>query len=149
MLRTEAFNAMSWHDNHVHGLAIEEGAHGLGELRLDLDYIVEWLACADGKFSFRIAPALLTFHGVSDLVVSLDYAASSAALTPFSIHEIRRTPLPHARYAWEIELNWPKGRIAFSADGFTQALRGSAVESERQHLSAAERRAAEAAKPLK
>ena len=140
---------MSWHDNHVHGLAIEEGAHGLGELRLDLDHIVEWLACADGKCSFRLAPALLTFHGVSDLVVSLDYAGPSAALTPFSIHEVRRTLLPHGRYAWEIELNWPKGRIAFNADGFAQVLHGNAVESERQYLSAAERRAAQSAQLLK
>lgn len=35
------FAEMSWHDNHVHGLQIVRGAHGSGELVLDIDYIEE------------------------------------------------------------------------------------------------------------
>jgi hypothetical protein len=28
----EAFDSMSWHDNHVHGLRVVEGEHGAGEM---------------------------------------------------------------------------------------------------------------------
>jgi hypothetical protein len=44
------FEAMSWHDNHVHGLRIREGAHGCGELELDLDDILEWLGPTEPSF---------------------------------------------------------------------------------------------------
>jgi len=37
------FAEMSWHDNHVHALRVVEGAHGAGDLVLDIDYILEWL----------------------------------------------------------------------------------------------------------
>jgi hypothetical protein len=69
----EQFDEMSWHDNHVHGLRILEGAHGAGELLLDLDYILEWLKGPD-EMQFRLVPVSLRFTEVTNLRVSLDYA---------------------------------------------------------------------------
>jgi hypothetical protein len=117
------FDHMSWHDNHVHGLQIIEGEYGAGRLILDIDYILEWINNAEGKFQFRILPALLEFRGVTNLRVALDYATPTAGLGPFSIHAIERKIEPRERYeaqVWTILINWPVGEITFEAEGFEQ-----------------------------
>ena len=114
---------MSWHDNHVHGLEIIEGEYGAGKLILDIDYILEWITNAEGKYQFRILPALLEFRGVTNLRVALDYATPTAGLGPFSIHAIEREFEARARYeaqVWRIVINWPVGEITFEAKGFEQ-----------------------------
>jgi hypothetical protein len=121
------FDQMSWHDNHVHGLQIRSGEDGLGEVILDLDYILEWLPPVGGvHFRFRIAPAILTFSDVADLRLHVDF--TSAALGPFSIGDVKRTAIDNqtgARYfEWTIEVSWPRGSILFGASGFKQVLRG-------------------------
>jgi hypothetical protein len=85
-------DSMSWHDNHVHGLCFFEGKQGTGELELDLDYILEWITPAADSVSFRyrIAPARLRFHDVTDLAIPIDYASTSAAMESFSIDGIER-----------------------------------------------------------
>lgn len=130
------FEKMSWHDNHVHALRIIEGAHGLGELDLDLDYILEWIRNAEG-YKFRIIPVSLRFLEVTNLRVSLDYATPTAALGPFSIHAIERRSEARERYVaqvWKILINWPHGEIVFEAKGFEQRACGAAVLSESQCL---------------
>ena len=126
------FDTYTWHDNHVHALRIRAGAHGTGELELDLDYILEWLPPRDGAFTFRVAPATLTFHNVVDLRLALDYAGPSAGMTPFSINCIEREPYVYANglsaYRWRIPVNWPEGEITFIATGFTQVLRSPPIE---------------------
>jgi len=140
---TEAdYDELSWHDNHVHGIAIREGEHGTGELILDLDYIVEWIK--DGnKFKFKIAPALLTFHRISDLIISLNYVNPSAAITPFSLSDISREKHVFANgyssFRWSMGINWPEGTVSFIADGFKQFLRSEPLLVENQHLSTQER----------
>ena len=137
-----SFNSTAWHDNHVHGLSVHEGEDRGGQLVLDLDHIVEWVKPKYGSFSFRIAPAFLTFHDVSDLEIFISYAASGAAIVPFSIGEIHRdllSPGERPYYQWEIDLSWPKGKISFKASGFTQVLRTEPIESEGQKLSQEER----------
>jgi hypothetical protein len=135
------FGGMSWHDNHVHGLQIREGAYGCGELVLDIDYIEEWL-CSGPDCQFRIVPARLTFREVSALRVALDYATPTAALGPFSIHAIERREEQRERYVaqvWRIALNWPVGEITFEAKGFEQRVVGAPVLSRTQWLRPAER----------
>jgi hypothetical protein len=135
------FDAMSWHDNHVHALRLVEGVHGAGELVLDIDHIVEWIGSADGT-TFRIVPASLRFTDVTHLRIALDYASAPAAMAPFSIHAIERRREPRDRYEallWKIVLNWPAGELAFEARGFEQLARGRAVVSTRQHLLPTER----------
>jgi hypothetical protein len=133
------YDRMSWHDNNVHALSIRGGEDGTGTLTLDLDFILEWLPPVDGRYSFRIAPALLTFHDVFALRVHIDYATVSAAMTPFCIGKIARVLIPSTRgyvsYRWTITINWPEGAIEFDATGFEQHLTGEPHVSETQELS--------------
>jgi hypothetical protein len=132
----EQFGEMSWHDNHVHGLSIREGLHGEGELRLDLDYILEWLKAPHG-IEFRIVPAVLRFDGVTHLRISLDYASATAALAPFSIHSVERQVEQRDGYVaqrWRILVNWPIGELTFEASGYEQRSRGAEVVSAEQCL---------------
>ena len=131
------FDAMSWHDNHVHGLAIREGRHGTGELELDIDYILEWIRVGNGRFQFRIAPARLCFREVFNLKIALDYEVATAALGPFSIAAIERTLQPRQR--WSILLNWPQGQVNFEANGFSQEIVGAEILSDGQCLKPAQR----------
>ena len=143
---TEDFDRLSWHDNHIHGFALREGDQAAGELDLDIDFILEWICDrASGSCDFCIAPAALTFHEVSDLVLSLDYVTKTAALCPASISEIERKelmdPNGYTSFTWAININWPAGAIRFKASGFTQVLRAEPiVVSGRQYLTADERK---------
>jgi len=140
------FDNLSWHDNHIHGLAVRGGEHGVGDLVLDIDFILEWLCDSrSGSCQFRIAPATLTFHQVSDLVIALSYAAPRAAIGPASIGEIARVPhvFPngYSSFRWTVAVNWPSGSIDFVASGFTQTLRASPALVAEQYLSAERRQA--------
>jgi hypothetical protein len=135
------FDRLSWHDNHVHALALRAGEHGAGELILDLDFITEWLDVRGGRFHFLIAPATLTFRGVCDLKASVDYA--SCAMGPFSIQGIEREqkvyPTGHTTYIWRISIDFPQGELTFLADGFSQVLRAEPREKDEQMLQPNER----------
>jgi len=132
------FDEMSWHDNHVHALRIVEGSYGAGQLILDIDYILEWVNGADGKFHFRVLPATLTFTDVTNLRVALDYATPTAGLGPFAIHAIERRLERRERYEaqiWKIRINWPVGEISFEASGFEQRGRREPILTDGQFLS--------------
>lgn len=136
------FEELSWHDNHVHALRILEGPYGAGRLVLDLDYILEWVKCQDDRVRFRILPATLTFLDVTHLRLSLDYATPTAALGPFSIHDIERRTESRERYeatVWTIRINWPVGELTFEASGFEQRGVGTPVLADNQFLSLGER----------
>lgn len=139
---TADFESMSWHDCHVHGLRVAEGQYGAGELELDLDYIVEWRRVSD-RTTFLIVPARLTFHEVTNLRITIDWATPSAGLGPFSLAGVERRSEVRPRYTatiWRIAVNWPAGSIEFEAAGFTQVAWGREVESEQQVLKQSERR---------
>jgi hypothetical protein len=139
------FEKMIWHDNAIHGFHIREsGDNCNGELDFDIDYILEWLAPENNSFSFRVAPAMLTFHDVSDLIISINYAKITAAVQPMTIHEIRREVINYANgfssFKWMIEINWPLDSfISFEASGFTQKMYGQQVASGAQYLQPSER----------
>ena len=146
MFSTEDFENIHWHDNAIHGFHILEG-DTCGEVVFDIDYITEWLPPVNDAFSFRGAPSDLTFHEVSDLVVSVNYAAASAAVQPMTIREIHREvvnyPNGYSSFAWEIELNWPPNSFfKFCSNGFTQIQRMEPVTTGAQYLSPLERKIA-------
>ena len=97
------FERLSWHDCHIWGLSIGAGDPDAGDwtsdLALDLDFIVEWICGVDETFQFRVAPATLTFHGVTDLRigVSLGDGALQAAIHPISIDRIARERVEAAK----------------------------------------------------
>jgi hypothetical protein len=147
------FERLSWHDCHIWGLALRVGDPEDGDwtsdLLLDIDFIVEWVCGLDGGGQFRVAPATLAFHGVTDPRISIDWddRGQQVALHAMSIDGIERERVREQRvyldrpyYRWRIRLNWPAGgEIAFGAVGFTQTLRAEPLLTDRQHLSTRQR----------
>jgi hypothetical protein len=145
---TEAdFDALSWHDNEIYGFELRVGDperdDWTSDLVLDIDYIAEWVRNGD-EFQFRVAPATLVFHGVTDLRIAIDSGTenSQTALVLPSIAAIERQPIADQKvfldrpyYRWCIRLNGiPDGEIAFGAVGFTQTLRREPVLCAEQRL---------------
>ncbi len=147
------FDRLSWHDNALYGLCFEVGDPDRDDWRsdlvLDIDHIVEWLCGPAGRARFRVAPATLTFHDVTDLRIAVDCGDSGGrvALHEPSIDAITRAPIrdPNIRldrpyHRWRIALNLPRGgEIGFGASGFTQVLRAEPVLLDEQKLAAADR----------
>lgn len=132
---------ISWHDSHVYGFAIREGEEGTGQLIIDLDYIVEWLAPTPETFRFRVAPATLIFNRMSDLQLSLNYV--NRGIQPFAIVNVERTlktyPNSYKTYLWRIVTDLQGSTITFQAESFTQEFRSDPIETEGQYLPDAQR----------
>ncbi len=147
------FERLPWHDNIVYGVRFDVGDNFRGDWHrdfvLDIDHIVEWICGVDGGARFRVAPATLTFHHVTDLRIAIDWGNSGGqmSLHELSIHAITREQVqdqkicldrPHFR--WRIAFNWPDGgQITFCASGFSQVLRAAPVELDEQRLAPADR----------
>jgi hypothetical protein len=90
---------------------------------------------ADARF--RVAPATLIFHHVSDLRTVIDCGDSGGemALHPLSIDTITRERMKDQKISfdrpyWRLRraLNWPQGgAITFGASDFTQTLHADPV----------------------
>src|SRR4051812_33968265 len=143
------FDRLSWHDCHIWGIELRarNGTDDwLSDLAFDIDYIVEWLCGVDGAAQFRVAPATLVFHGVTDPSIRVLWGPSGhrASLHAISIGHIERTRIADQKvfldrpyYSFRIACNWPQGgEIAFGAWGFTQTLRGEPTLSGEQILEA-------------
>lgn len=144
------FEALSWHDNIIYAVRFDLGDTFQGDwhqdLVLDIDYIAEWLRGADGGVKFKVAPATLTFHQVTDLRIDIDFGDSGCqvGINEPSIAEITREVVDDPQrfpardyYHWRIALNLPAGGvITFGARGFTQALRAAPSLSDEQRLPA-------------
>ena len=141
--------AWHWHDNTIHGLSFGLAEPEIGDWRsdlvLDIDHIVEWLCGAPGEFRFRVAPATLTFHDVTDLAIAVDQGDSGGrtALIEWSIDRVERQRLdrPMDYWRWTIHLHAPPGgTLAFCASGFTQEQTAEAVLLAEQRLPRSARR---------
>jgi len=137
---TDDFEALSWHDVHIHGFRLDsfKEKSGSADLVLDIDYILKWEKSANALL-FTICRADLRFHDVFGLTFGLDYASVTAGMCPFSIsgieREIVKSPIDHQSYKWRLPINWPKGALEFQAPGFTQVLTSAPrVQTGRQSL---------------
>jgi hypothetical protein len=100
----------------------------------------------------RVAPATLTFHGVTDLRIELDWGSSGFQVVPslIPIYSIERELVKEQKvyldrpyYSWRINLSAPpEGSITFGAVGFTQKLRAEPIVTSNQHLTLRERESA-------
>lgn len=146
------FEKISWHDCHIWGIAFQSGApekdDWTSDLAFDIDFICQW-PCENNGYRFRVAPALLLFHGVFEARIGINWGESSS-LHELSIAVVQREPVPEERacvsidkpnYRWTIELNWPEGEIAFIGSGFTQTLRTEPVLMQEQSFTFAARSA--------
>jgi hypothetical protein len=134
------FEGMSWHDNPIYGVSFGT-TDGVSDLVLDIDYIIEWICGTMGRASFRIAPATLVFHDVTDVEMHIDGMASGyqVGLIRPTVSHVRREHvaaqkvcLDRPYYVWTVELAVPGGYFRFGASGFTQALRREPVLSSEQ-----------------
>jgi hypothetical protein len=132
-----------WHDNVIYGLSFDRGEPDEGDwrsdLRFDIDFIAEWLCGAPGDVQFRVAPATLAFHDVTDLAIAVDQGDSGGrnALFEWSIDRVERQPLdrPMDYWRWTIHLHSPPGgTLAFCASGFTQTETAEAMLVDEQRL---------------
>lgn len=149
---------LSWHDNLIYAVRLQAAEPDAGtwhsNLILDIDHIVEWRCDAADGGRFRVAPATLIFHDVTDLRVAFDFGDSgfSQGLNLLSIARVWKEPAiaenavgPYEYYSWRIELNLPKGgEIVFGASGYTQRLRAPPQLVSEPWLSASARAGAQA-----
>jgi hypothetical protein len=147
------FDRLSWHDCHIWGIELRAGDPNeddwTSDLALDIDFITEWICGVSQQAQFRVAPATLVFHGVTDPRIDIDWGHSGfqTALHPASIAAIERelvrdqkVHLDRPYYRWWIGLNWPdKSEVTFGAVGFTQTLRAEPIVTDKQCLSLKER----------
>jgi hypothetical protein len=146
---TEAdFERLSWHDCPIRSIELRVGDPDAGDwtsdLALDIDYLAEWLCQVGGGGQFRVAPATLVFHGVTDLRIAIDWGDSGnqVALHDATIDRVERERvaeqaihLDRPYYRWRIALNWPgSGELTFGAVGFTQTLRAEPVLTDQPRL---------------
>jgi len=131
------FDAMGWHDNAVHAIALEPAPDDPGSLLLDIDYIVEWEPCAvpQGLLSFWICPATLIFHQAWDLITDINLQGWSFQLCIGSLE--RSGPDQHGYFDWV--LAGDLFSMKFQARGFTQYLRQAPIYTSSQRLSLHER----------
>jgi len=130
------FDALSFHDDSLYAISLRLGDPDAddwtSDLVLDIDHIVEWLRDGD-RFRFRVAPATLVFHGVTDLAVAFDQATGTFQVAPMPppLRGIERERVSDQKvyldrpyYAWRIPFNAPVGgEISFGAFDFTLTLR--------------------------
>jgi hypothetical protein len=147
------FELLSWHDCHIWGLEFRVGDSDLEDWTSDLvvriDFIIDWICGVGGSCLFRVAPAELVFHGVTDPLVSVAWADTGlqVAMSLPSIGQIERDRVQDQKvfldrpyYRWRISLIGPEGgEIAFGATGFTQTLLGESLLTNKQHLTRIER----------
>src|SRR6478735_3587316 len=139
------FERMSWHGCRIWKLEIAAGlVDGQEDLVLVLDLVVDALCGFDREALFKLAPAALTFHAVTDLKIGVDYGDSGhrLPLQPMSIAEITRSPTKDPSYqSWRVRVGWPRdGEIAFGAAGFDQVLLAAPIISATNFLTGAQRR---------
>ena len=143
------FEKFSWHDCRIWGLEFQSGDPDEGDwtsdLIVDIDFILEWICRLEGApTQFRVAPATLAFHGVTDLKINIDWVSTGfqVALQEIFIDRIDREPIQDQKifldrpyYKWTIRLNSPKqGEIVFGAVEFTQTLRAEPILTDKQSL---------------
>jgi len=147
------FESVSWHDCHIWGIEFQVGDPDEGDFTCDLvfsiDFITEWICGTDRRARFRVAPAKLAFHGVTDPRIAISSVNGGYQVAPEQvvINRISRERIADQKvyldrpyFRWLIELHPPvEGAIEFGAVGFTQTLLTEPILSERQSLSLRER----------
>lgn len=147
------FDELSWHDCSVWRFELRVGDSAeedwTADLVLDLDFIADFFNGTDGTAQYSIAPATLSFRGVTDLKMTLDFGDSGfqTAIHAFSVDRIEREPvhdqkvfLDRTYYRWTIFSNWPEvGALSFGAVGFTLKLACEPITKSADTLSLRER----------
>ncbi len=131
------FDAMGWHDNKVHAVAVEPGPDYPGRLLLDLDYIVKVVVPEPParNLSAWICPATLVFDPAWDLTADVDLQGWGFQLF---LNAITRDG-PDERGNSEWTLTGDHLTIELGGSGFTQYLRRPPVLVQSYWLTVEER----------
>lgn len=130
------FEQMNWHDNPIHAIAF-----GDNEIKLDIDYIFEWVL--KGKtYNFWISPCTLVFENIYDLVFDVGPSSSSFTIDLIA-KENPQKPKNSEHIKREIENDWTiemqEGTMHFKSVGFKQYIRESPVLLPTQKIEATQR----------
>ena len=152
-LKTEDFEQLSWHDNSLYGISWKvDYESDTNELILDIDYICEWICDPNKTCHFKVAPANLNFHNITDLKINIDCGNSDfqacldsgIPISSISKEQIKnqKVHLDKPYYKWIIKFDAPAkdSFISFGASGFTQTLRKDPVLTDSQSLTLNERK---------
>jgi len=116
---TEAdFEDMCWHDSTILSIHISSEDH---ELKLDIDYIYEWVYDEDTRIcSTWNGPCSLTFKDVSDLKLS----QYNQEIVNTYIVEIRKENVhpENETFRWRFHIVTGLGSISFTSSGFAQMV---------------------------
>jgi hypothetical protein len=113
---TEAdFDAMDWHDNAIHAIAVEPVPDNPGRLLVDLDYIVGWVSPTSPSttLDFWICPATLVFDPAWDLTTDRGRLTQLHAV-PAPPADLQRRPLALGRGTGRIQLR-PRGLLLITS----------------------------------
>jgi hypothetical protein len=127
------FEAMSWHDNAIHAIALEYTPPWPGRLLLDIDYIVQWDHSADpgGDIHFWVCPATLVFEEASDFRSEIDLSGLAFELSLDAI--VRSEPDELSGTTWLLKGH--EFHMSVAGPGFKQFLRRAPILSDSQRLS--------------
>lgn len=108
------FDQRCWHDCRIWGIEFRAGDpeqdDWTSDLRLDIDYICQWL-CDSGPCRFLVAPAFLVFHDVVNLMIAIERRDPEGGLVP--THPLAatnnvRSATVQSEHGWKIKLNDPE-----------------------------------------
>ena len=118
------FDNLGWHDCHVHAIRFHNPDEGYDfDLVLDIDQILGWTE-TQGHCNFVVAPALLTFSNVNELIIDVELAYKE----DLEIDRIEREEVsvePHREFRWTIHfhsMTGHKNAIRFRSNGFVLRL---------------------------
>ncbi|MGI9352861.1 MAG: hypothetical protein ACR2O3_14955 [Rhizobiaceae bacterium] len=144
-LPTEANTQLAhdFHDSSIYGFELVQPVPELGKweskIKLDIDYIQEWVKCAD-SFKFLVSKAELCFENVSDLKVSFSFPETT--ITSLPIDRIERSKQPalqrspdYTEFGWKILLNdRSDGFLELRATGYHLIFFGEPILCEDQYI---------------
>jgi len=131
------FNAMGWHDCHIHSIAFVPQTWSL---LLDIDYIFGWVdpQPPDKYFKFWIAPATLAFENIHSVKMDLESECGDIEIAELTRGKPRDTPngkMKEMQYRFECQ----EGVLEFWATGFEMVTRKAPILRSAQSLDLGER----------
>ncbi len=142
-------NENSFHDNLIHGILFySDSGEFSSDIAFDIDYIEKWIKMDDNEINFIISKALLKFHKVTDLKISIDWGETNNSLfsgyaSGLYINNIIKkkihSPIADDYFLWRIDTNNHDSFINFGASSFSLDIIGRQRIVNRQFLLRSER----------
>ena len=119
------YEQMGWHDARIYGLSFQKNPDGwTGDLKLDIDYIFQWIhpVPPDKYFSFWVAPCTLIFKEAFDLQIDINTASRNLDLEIADLYLVNKQAHDDKLfYEWHVELQ--QGDIKLRSFGLEQIVR--------------------------